>query len=192
MIEFLVDRKRTALAILVVLIFAGIFGRMNIPIEDDPEITIPVVYVGASLTGISPQDAERLLLKPMEDEIRGIEGIDELQGFAFENYAALIVQFDAAETMKKSIDQVRDAVNDAKVNFPDEANDPIVREVSVTDNPNIIISIDSDKASERYLLNLAQEIKKELELIPAIFEVDLVGAREEQLEAVLNQSLIHI
>ena len=190
MIEFLVDRKRTALAILVVLIFAGIFGRMNIPIEDDPEITIPVVYVGTSLTGISPQDAERLLLKPMEDEIRGIEGIDELQGFAFENYAALIVQFDAAETMKKSIDQVRDAVNDAKVNFPDDANDPIVSEVSVTDNPNIIISIDSDKASERYLLNLAQEIKKELELIPAIFEVELVGAREEQLEAVLNRSQI--
>jgi len=189
-IEFLVDRKRTALAILVVLIFAGIFGRMNIPIEDDPEITIPVVYVGASLTGISPQDAERLLLKPMEDEIRGIEGIDELQGFAFENYAALIVQFDAAETMKKSIDQVRDAVNDAKVNFPDEANDPIVSEVSVTDNPNIIISLDSDKASERYLLNLAQEIKKELELIPAIFEVELVGAREEQLEAILNRSQI--
>ena len=190
MIEFLVDRKRTALAILVVLIFAGIFGRINIPIEDDPEITIPVVYVGASLTGISPQDSERLLLKPMEDEIRGIEGIDELQGFAFENYAALIVQFDAAETMKKSIDQVRDAVNDAKTNFPDDANDPIVREVSVTDNPNIIISLDSDKASERYLLNLAQEIKKELELIPAIFEVELVGAREEQLEAILNRSQI--
>ena len=80
MIEFLVDRKRTALAILVVLIIAGIFGRINIPIEDDPEITIPVVYVGAGLTGISPQDSERLLLKPMEDEIRGIEGIDELQG----------------------------------------------------------------------------------------------------------------
>ena len=55
MIEFLVDRKRTALAILFVLIIAGIFGRLNIPIEDDPEITIPVVYVGAGLTGISPQ-----------------------------------------------------------------------------------------------------------------------------------------
>ena len=58
MIEFLVDRKRTALAILVVLICAGIFGRINIPIENEPEITIPVVYVGASLTGISPQDSE--------------------------------------------------------------------------------------------------------------------------------------
>ena len=190
MIEFLVDRKRTALAILVVLICAGIFGRINIPIENEPEITIPVVYVGASLTGISPQDSERLLLKPMEDEIRGIEGIDELQGFAFENYAVVIVQFDAAETMKKSIDKVRDAVNDAKVNFPDDANDPIVREVSVSDDPSIIISLDSAEASERYMLNLAQEIKKELELIPAIFEVELVGAREEQLEAILNRSQI--
>lgn len=190
MVEFLVDRKRTALAILVVLIFAGIFGRINIPIENEPEITIPVVYVGASLTGISPQDSERLLLKPMEDEVRSIEGIDELQGFAFENYAALIVQFDAAETMKKSMDKVRDAINDAKIKFPDDANDPIVREVSVTDDPNIIISIDSSKASERYLFNLSQEIKKELELIPAIFEVEMVGARQEQLEAILNRSQI--
>ena len=100
MIEFLVDRKRTALALLLVLICAGIFGRINIPIENEPEIIIPVVYVGVGLTGISPQDAERLLLKPVEDELRSIEGVDQLQGFAFENYAAAIVKFDAAATMK--------------------------------------------------------------------------------------------
>ena len=146
MIEFLVDRKRTALAILVVLIFAGIFGRANIPLEDNPEIIVPVVYIGVSLNGISPQDAERLLLKPLEDEVRGIEGVDELQGFAFENYAAVIVQFDAADSMKLSMDKVRDAVNDAKVNFPVDTNDPIVREVSVTDDPNIIIVINAEKA----------------------------------------------
>ena len=70
MVDFLVDRKRTALALLLVLIFAGIIGRMNIPIENRPEITIPVVYVGVSLPGISPEDAERLLLKPIEDEVR--------------------------------------------------------------------------------------------------------------------------
>ena len=125
MIEFLVDRKRTALAVLVVLIFAGIFGRANIPIESEPEIVVPVIYIGASLTGISPQDAERLLLKPLEDELRGIEGVDEMQGFAFENYAAVIVQFDAADSMKLSMDKVRDAANDAKIKFPDDANDPV-------------------------------------------------------------------
>ena len=188
MIEFLVDRKRTALAILVVLIFAGIFGRANIPIESEPEIVVPVIYIGASLNGISPQDAERLLLKPLEDEVRGIEGVDELQGFAFENYAAVIVKFDAADSMKLSIDKIRDAVNDAKVNFPDEANDPIIREVSVTDEPNIIISIDTEYSTERYVLNLARQIKKDLELIPSIFEVEIEGARDEQLEAVINRS----
>ena len=65
MIDFLVDRKRTALALLVVLIFAGIFGRVNIPIENEPEIIIPVVYVGVGLNGISPEDSERLLLKSL-------------------------------------------------------------------------------------------------------------------------------
>jgi multidrug efflux pump len=94
-----------------------------------------VIYIGVGLTGISPQDAERLLLKPLEDEVRGIEGVDKLQGFAYENYAAVIVQFDAADSMKLSIDKVRDAVNDAKVNFPEDAKDPTVSEVSVTDEP---------------------------------------------------------
>ena len=188
MVDFLVDRKRTALALLLVLIFAGIIGRMNIPIENRPEITIPVVYVGVSLPGISPEDAERLLLKPIEDEVRSIEGIDELQGFALENFAAVIVKFDAAETMKKSLDKVRDAVNDAKVKFPDEANDPMVREVSVTEDPTIILSISSKSASERFILDLAREIKKDVELIPAIFEAEMVGGRKEQLEAVINRT----
>lgn len=188
MIEFLVDRKRTAIALLIVLIFAGIFGRVNIPIENEPEIVVPVVYVGVGLTGISPQDSERLLLKPIEEEIRAIEGIDKLQGFAFENYAAAVIQFEAAETMKKSLDKVRDAINDAKVKFPDDAQEPVVSEVSFEDQPTVIVSIDSPTASERYLLNLAQEIKKEIELIPSIFEAELLGAREEQLEATLNRS----
>ncbi len=188
MIEFLVDRKRTAIALLIVLIFAGIFGRINIPIENEPEIVVPVVYVGVGLTGISPQDSERLLLKPIEEEIRAIEGIDKLQGFAFENYAATVIQFEAAETMKKSLDKVRDAINDAKVKFPDDTKEPVVSEVSFEDQPTVIVSIDSPTASERYLLNLAKEIKKEIELIPSIFEAELLGAREEQLEATLNRS----
>ena len=151
MIEFLVDRKRTALAILVVLIFAGIFGRANIPIESEPEIVVPVIYIGVGLTGISPQDAERLLLKPLEDEVRGIEGVDKLQGFAFENYAAVIARFDAVDSMKISLDKIRDAVSDAEAKFPEDAKDPIVRELSINDEPIVIITINSANSGERYL-----------------------------------------
>ena len=80
--------------------------------------------------------------------------------------------------LKKSLDKVRDAINDAKVKFPDDAKEPVVSEVSFEDQPTVIVSIDSPTASERYLLNLAQEIKKEIELIPSIFEAELLGARE--------------
>ena len=188
MIEFLVDRKRTTLAILIVLIFAGIIGRINIPIESEPEITSPLVYAGVTLPGISPSDSERLLLKPLEDEIRGITGIEELQGFAFENYAAVIARFDAVDSMKISLDKIRDAVSDAEAKFPEDAKDPIVRELSINDEPIVIITINSANSGERYLLNLAREIKKDIELIPAIFEAEIVGARDEQLEATINRS----
>ena len=188
MIEFLVDRKRTTLAILVVLIFAGIIGRINIPIESEPEITSPVVYAGVVLPGISPSDAERLLLKPLEDEIRGISGIEEMQGFAGEDYAAVIVRFDAVDSMKISIDKIRDAVSDAESKFPEDAKDPVVRELSISDEPIVIITINSDVSGERYLLNLAREIKKDIELIPAVFDAEIVGARDEQLEATINRS----
>ena len=149
MIEFFVDRKRTALAFLLVLIVAGIFGRINIPVEAEPDITIPVVYAGVGLPGVSPSDSERLLVRPLEEELRSIEGVKKLQAFGFEGYAAAVVEFEAAETMSKSLDSVRDAVNEAKSKFPDDAKEPIVREVSLSDDPSIIVAISSDIAQER-------------------------------------------
>ena len=190
MIEFFVDRKRTALAFLLVLIVAGIFGRMNIPVEAEPDITIPVVYTGVGLPGVSPSDSERLLVRPLEEELRSIEGVKKLQAFGFEGYAAAVVEFEAAETMSKSIDSVRDAVNEAKSKFPDDAKEPIVREVSLSDDPSIIVAISSDIAQERDLLNIMRDIKNEIELLPEIFEVDLIGNRDEQLEAILNRNQI--
>ena len=190
MIEFFVDRKRTALAFLLVLIVAGIFGRINIPVEAEPDITIPVVYAGVGLPGVSPSDSERLLVRPLEEELRSIEGVKKLQAFGFEGYAAAVVEFEAAETMSKSLDSVRDAVNEAKSKFPDDAKEPIVREVSLSDDPSIIVAISSDIAQERDLLNIMRDIKNEIELLPEIFEVDLIGNRDEQLEAILNRNQI--
>ena len=114
MIEFLVDRKRTAIALLIVLILLEYLVGLIFQLKTEPEIVMPVVYVGVGLTGISPSRLREILLKPIEEEIRAIEGIDKLQAFAFENYAAAVIQFEAAETMKKSLDKVRDAINDAK------------------------------------------------------------------------------
>ena len=190
MIEFFVDRKRTALAFLLVLIVAGIFGRINIPVEAEPDITIPVVYAGVGLPGVSPSDSERLLVRPLEEELRSIEGVKKLQAFGFEGYAAAVVEFEAAETMSKSLDSVRDAVNEAKSKFPEDAKDPIVREVSLSDDPSIIVAISSDVAQERELLNIIRDIQNEIELLPEIFEVDLIGNRDEQLEAILNRNQI--
>ena len=59
---------------MVVMVMAGVFTYITIPKEADPDIQVPVLYISIPLQGISPEDAERLLIKPMEEELRGLEG----------------------------------------------------------------------------------------------------------------------
>ena len=78
-IDFALHHSRTVLSALVLLVIAGIVSYIDLPKESDPNISLPVMYVQMSLEGISPEDSERLLLRPMEQELRSIEGIKEMK-----------------------------------------------------------------------------------------------------------------
>src|SRR5690606_14100086 len=74
LIEVAFDRSRTILSILVFLLVAGSITYIDIPKESSPDAKIPIIYVSMRHEGISPQDSERLLIRPMEQRLRGIEG----------------------------------------------------------------------------------------------------------------------
>ncbi len=78
-IDFALHHSRTILSALVLLVIAGTVSYIGLPKESDPNISLPVMYVRMSLEGISPEDSERLLLRPMEQELRSIEGIKEMK-----------------------------------------------------------------------------------------------------------------
>ena len=95
LIDAALNRSRTVIATLVLLLLAGFIAYRDIPKESDPGFNIPIVYVAMSHEGISPEDAERLLARPMENELRAIEGVKELRADAFEGGANVILQFEA-------------------------------------------------------------------------------------------------
>ena len=95
LIEAVVSRPRPVLLILVMLIVAGITSYITIPKEAEPDIVIPQMYVNIVHEGISPEDAERLLIRPMETELRTLEGLKELRATASEGVAAINLEFDA-------------------------------------------------------------------------------------------------
>ena len=87
-----IDRTRTMMSLLAAIMFAGLMSYSVIPIETDPDVSIPVIIIIIPHEGISPEDAERLLARPMELELRTLEGVDEVNSYAGEGQATIVIE----------------------------------------------------------------------------------------------------
>lgn len=103
LIDASLSRTRTVLSIFILLIISGWVTYQTIPKEANPDVTIPFIYVSIVHDGISPEDAERLLVRPMEIELRAIEGVKEMTAVASEGHASVTLEFLPAQIQKKRL-----------------------------------------------------------------------------------------
>jgi multidrug efflux pump len=185
-IETAMRRSRTVIMSLAVIIIAGVVTYASVPKEAEPDINIPIVYVSMTHDGISPEDAERLLVRPMEQEIRNIEGIEEMIGNAYEGGASIQIEFDAGTDTDVALQDVRAKVDVAKAKLPSETEEPVVMEIKFSRfDPMLVLNLAGD-VPERTLTVLAQDLQEKIEGISGVLEVNLVGVREELMEVVVD------
>ncbi len=184
-IDAALSRSRTVMTFLVISVLAGLYAYIEIPKEADPDIQVPFVMISMVYPGISPEDAERLLIKPMEVRLRTLEGLKELQAFAAPDYAGIFLEFDLDMDMDQVLIEVREEVSIGRADIPQDAEEPIVNELNFAEEPVIIAGIYGE-VPERTLYQLARAAKDELEAIPTVLKADLIGAREELLEVVID------
>src|SRR5262249_29960514 len=165
---------------------AGVASDRAILVESEPHIEVPFFVVTIPHEGISPEDSERLLVMPMEVEMRSIEGIKELTSYSSEGAGTLVIEFNADYPLAKASIDVRDAVDRAKAKLPSTAKEPIVQEETANDFPIIQINLMGDDVPERVLYNVAVQLRDDIEAIPEVLSADLNGQREEVLEAVID------
>ncbi|MFH6952609.1 efflux RND transporter permease subunit [Pseudoalteromonas sp. XMcav1-K] len=190
LIDASLSRTRTVLSIFILLIISGWVTYQNIPKEANPDVTIPFIYVSIVHDGISPEDAERLLVRPMEIELRAIEGVKEMTAVASEGHASVTLEFFAGSDPKEALADVRDKVSLAKAKLPSETEEPEVHEVLMEDQqPTITLTLSGD-IPERGLLTLARNLKDELESISSVLEVEIGGEREDMVEIVVDPLLM--
>ncbi|MGM0638838.1 MAG: efflux RND transporter permease subunit [Pseudomonadota bacterium] len=185
LIEAALDRSRTTLLLLTALLLAGLAAWQAIPKEANPDVTIPIIYVSLSLEGVSPEDGERLLVRPMEQELRSIEGVRKMTSQASEGRAAVTLEFDAGFDPDQALTDVREKVDIARAELPQEADEPRVMEVNVGLFPVLTIGL-SGPLEETQRLAVARRLKEEIEGIGEVLEVDIGGDREELLEIVVD------
>jgi len=184
-IDWAIQRRRAVLLFLAFLFFSGIAAYNAIPKEAEPDIAIPIIYVSMSHEGISPEDAERLLVRPMEKELKSIEGVKEMSSVASEGHASVTLEFDAGFDSDSALDDVREKVDRAKVKLPVDSDEPEVNEVNVSLFPVLSMGL-AGSIPERQLLYIARDLKDDIEALPGVLEVDIGGDREEVLEIIVD------
>ncbi|WP_308916574.1 efflux RND transporter permease subunit [Jannaschia sp. LMIT008] len=188
LIDAAFSRTRVVILALAVILAVGALSYASIPKEANPEIPLPLVYVSTTLDGISPADAERLLLEPMEAEFGGIEDLDTMSSEAAEGFASVQLEFTAGGDIDEALDRVRDAVDRVESELPADATDLNVTEINTALFP-IVTAVLSGPVPERTLNRLANDAQEALEGLPGVLEVDIGGERDEFLEVLIDPTV---
>ncbi|MBT3306235.1 MAG: efflux RND transporter permease subunit, partial [Alphaproteobacteria bacterium] len=183
------SHARTVLSALVLILISGTVAYVNIPKEAEPDINIPIIYVQMSHEGISPEDAERLLIRPMEQELRAIEGVKEMRSTGFEGGANVTLEFDAGFDVDKGMNDVREKVDLAKPELPEDTEEPTVHEVNFSLFPVLVVTL-SGEVPERTLMHLARELQDVIEGLTNVLKVEIAGDREELVEVLIDPAKV--
>ena len=183
---FVVDHSRATLSIMLLILFAGAGSRLSMPVEMNPNVTLPVVMIMVRHDGISPEDGARLLIRPIEKELKTLDGLEEVQATAQESMVVVTAEFEVADNIKEIVAEVREAVDRAKAEFPQDTKEPIVNELSPSPEPTIVITFSGDNVAERELYAAAKYYQRELEMLPDVLEADVSGHRDEVVDVVVD------
>ncbi|UUP17346.1 efflux RND transporter permease subunit [Nitratireductor thuwali] len=184
-VRLAIKNARLTLSILLFFVVAGALAYQSIPKEAEPDVPIPIIYVSLSYQGISPEDSERLLLRPVETALKGLEGVKEMRSSAYEGGGFVLVEFQAGYDFSNAIEDVRAKVSDAERELPSGADEPSVHEVNVSEFPILVVTL-SGNLPERVLSTAARNLRDRIEEVPGVLEGALQGARDELVEIIID------
>jgi CzcA family heavy metal efflux pump len=179
--QYAVKRQVTVLALLVLLVIAGVYCYVTLPRESFPDITIPYVFVTTTYEGVAPEDMEELITIPIERKLKGIDDVEEIRSTSAEGLSTVAIKFLPKVDIDDALQKVRDKVDQAKNDLPAELeDDPVIKEVNFSDMPVIRVVL-SGPFSLRRLQNLAEDIQDRIESIAGVLEARLSGGLEREI-----------
>ncbi len=189
LVDWAIARSRLTLSLLVAIIILGTVAFVAIPKEADPDIPIPIFSVVVTLPGISPEDAERLMVRPLETQLKSVEGLKRMTSTASQGYAAIQLEFDVNFDKNLARQRVQEKVDLARPEMPQDAEEPQVSEFNIALNPVISVVL-SGNLPERSMLRSAQRIERDIESVQGVLSADLSGQRDEVLEIIIDQARV--
>ena len=185
LVDWATSRARMVIAFIVLSLAIGAFAYAILPKEGEPDIEIPALIISMPFQGISAEDSEKLLIKPMETQLSDLDGLKKMTATAVDGYANMVLEFEFGWDKSKIMADVRDRMNNAQASFPNGGDSYSINEFNFSEFPIIIVSL-SGSIPERTLLQVAKELQDRVEALEPVLSAALTGHRDEMLEVLID------
>jgi multidrug efflux pump subunit AcrB len=179
-----VNNRKTVFVITGIILLGGLFSYISMPKENFPEMIVPQIYVGTAYPGNSPSDMEKLITRPLEKEIKSINGVDKITSTSMQGYSTILVEFNFDVSPTEALRKVKDAVDKATSDkdFPkDLPMDPNIFELNFSEFPIMNINLSGDFSVEQ-LKRYAEFLEDEIENLSEISKVEIRGVEEKEVK----------
>jgi multidrug efflux pump subunit AcrB len=179
--DFAVKHKISTVVLTIVLTVGGLLSYLTIPKEASPSIEIPIIVVTTVYPGVSPDDIESLITQHIEKEVQSVNGIKEIRSTSNEGISTVIIEFEPEISIDEAYQKVRDKVDLAKPDLPSDVEEPVVNEIDFSEFPILTVNLASNFSLAR-LKDVAEDLADEIEAVPGILEVDVIGGLEREVQ----------
>jgi len=177
-----IDNKTSIYILTIIITLAGLFSYIGLPKEQFPEVKFPSILITTIYPGTSPKDMEQLVTKPLEKQLKTITGVKKIKSNSVQDFAIVNVEFNTDQNVDLALQRVKDAVDKAKKDLPDNLpDDPRVTDIDVSQIPIMNVHISGDLSLDK-MKKYADELKDEIEGLKEITRADMVGALEREIQ----------
>ena len=180
-----IDRRITVYVLLLLIFISGLYCYVALPREDNPEIIIPILLVSTTYEGVAPSDIESLITIPIERKLTGLAGVKKIESTSAEGISFIQIEFMPDENIDTAHQRVRDKVDQAKSDLPDEADDPVINEINISELPVMFLSMTGDVGLP-IMTKYAEDLEDLIESIQGVLNVEIVGGVTREIQIIVD------
>lgn len=175
-------KNKTSVFILTVLLtLFGLYSYNDMPKSLFPDIVMPTIMVQTVYPGNSPADIENLITRPIEKQIKSVKGIKNLTSNSVQDNSSIIVEFNTDVEVKIALQDVKDAVDKAKSDLPNDLDlEPMVMDIDFSEFPILNINLSGDFSLDDLKI-YAEELQEQIESLPEISKVEITGLLNREI-----------
>ncbi|MBO5492819.1 MAG: efflux RND transporter permease subunit, partial [Pyramidobacter sp.] len=174
-------RPVTVIVLTIALVYFGIYAYFNMGMEQTPDVDLPVVMVTTTMRGATAAVMDNDVTDVLEEQINTISGIESLSSSSYMGAAVTVVEFDMDRDIDAAAADVRDKVNAAKANLPDEADEPIIAKLDINDSPVVMFSVTGPASYKDKVYFVDKVAKVKLQSLNGVGNVNTPGLRDREI-----------